>query len=1313
MNINKQVVDQLSRWFVRRDKDTTFGGHLLPSAESTYNIGSSDRRVNVLYARAVVADNLGTTEGGGIGNADTVDGYDASSTPTANTLLPLDGSAQFPTSVYPNALLVDGSRTLTGNLSVNAGITIDGVDISAHASNTDAHHSRSHGITSSSDHTVTGTTQQLVGLTGTNTLGLLTPTSQPGASSQILKTDSDGAIRLERLGIKNAPSAYYNIYSIQNTTAPGTSMGGILNTTMISDTSTYFNSGIFILEQTQTTGSNSLALTNILSRYVHNTTSDHSGTITNVQAELYSYSTGDVSNLIDFLAGGGYNQTGNTSVGSRFGIKIQNLNFPMTGTQYGLQVDNLTSGNANYAIYTGSGKVQLGDTVGIKISPVDNTGLYVYQLRNGVVNSHIYGAHIQALSSDFQSAYSLTGLYVQSYFQDTNNSSLNSVGGELSVMHSTGATLLNATGVYTNAYLYSGGEYTNWYGFQVGGGFFPSGGSIGNRRAVYVAPPATNVVNNYGLLVDDQRNATGSTYSIYAGGGDIYLAYGDMILNTIDIETSNYESQTTGWAIGYDGSADFRTIYADEMHVQAFIAEIYEAFVGAIIVTKSKGRLSRNFTIPSTGNSGTIYFEDLEGWDDTQLFASSDYILLRYIDMSGGGLIVTDVWGTVSAYSDLGGGEQSYTFTTTDDGGVSSSVIYAGAIALDYGQSGSGSQGTWEATVLDVDSPYSQVRTWTTNPWTPANWTTHLRLGNLEGITSTLEYGLWAGQGTGSTDTWILLSDQNAEIHNMPLKINDGSNDTILLEPSTPYFSIGSTAPTSYSSGSGIWMGKDSSTFKFRVGNPSGIRFAWDGTDVYVGGSAEYVKVSSSGLSLYGNSTEVIKLDTSGNAIFGQVATDQGNMYWNATTKQLEFRGGTGGTIVQAYVDTDGTIAAGQGMIRLTRLGEIIYRSGIAVDAQISSISKGGLYFVERGTAYNETITSYSWVLATSAVSSELISNTGWETNTSNWTMTAQSEEDAEYGRETTSTAPEGSYVGYINLSHGDIVDWDHAEIYSNTWSASSGDRFVVSFWFRTSYAFQLYAKYKSSVWVEWETAGTSTDRVYLEVGNTGEWRFFYTITDSAPASTTGGTLHIRVDLATTDSIIRVQLDKVSVKKLDNYAGIEFNNYDSSSTIYGNTLISSGSLTVGYTTPSSTEGDILYTGDLLARRGSTNYNGYIYVPVTPTNMIDSSNNTWDFSYSASTGTYTFLNDSYNSWPSQAKALVVLFGGMWASASNSSTMSVRESGGSVNSAQIRAGSADIFQMQQAIIPCDSDGDIEIIVAGATSTASGCRLIGYFI
>lgn len=79
--------------------------------------------------------------------------------------------------------------------------------ISTHASDVNAHHNRSHAITSASDHTVTGAALDVVGLTTTNTLGILTPSAAvSSAVSALLKTDSNGRVRVRGLGINGAPT---------------------------------------------------------------------------------------------------------------------------------------------------------------------------------------------------------------------------------------------------------------------------------------------------------------------------------------------------------------------------------------------------------------------------------------------------------------------------------------------------------------------------------------------------------------------------------------------------------------------------------------------------------------------------------------------------------------------------------------------------------------------------------------------------------------------------------------------------------------------------------------------------------------------------------------------------------------------------------------------------------------------------------------------------------------------------------------------------------------------------------------------------
>ena len=372
-----------------------------------------------------------------------------------------------------------------------------------------------------------------------------------------------------------------------------------------------------------------------------------------------------------------------------------------------------------------------------------------------------------------------------------------------------------------------------------------------------------------------------STIITYAGGltispvGDLTLSPGDeliidpsgnaMIINaSVDISTNNFVSQSTGWNINYDGSADFRNLYADELFVKAFTAEVYSALAGGLIITKSRAELTRDFTIPNTSGTATLYVSDLEGLSDTAVFVAGDYIRLRVIDRSGGGLVVTDVYGTVASYTNLSGGEQSWTFTTTTAGYSSSDVIYAGSVALDYGQTGSGSTGVWEVTVLDPSgSPYSQVQTWSgVSGGEPTTFTTWTRIGNLDGLSGIgEEYGIYAGQGLTDSDPYVLITDQQVDLHNIPITIHDGVAERIKLDPSGPTFALGASTPSAFLTGDGIWMGNDSGTYKFRVGDVNGEVFYWDGSTFYLGVVAsEHIRADGTTVAFYNNTTKMAEL---------------------------------------------------------------------------------------------------------------------------------------------------------------------------------------------------------------------------------------------------------------------------------------------------------------------------------------------------------------------------------------------------------------------------------------------------------------------
>lgn len=79
----------------------------------------------------------------------------------------------------------------------------------------DQHHAQVHDITSA-NHTVTGSFLQLVGLTGTNALGLLTPSFDPGAASAILRTNSLGYLTLQMLALRGNVLRSLGVLALRN-----------------------------------------------------------------------------------------------------------------------------------------------------------------------------------------------------------------------------------------------------------------------------------------------------------------------------------------------------------------------------------------------------------------------------------------------------------------------------------------------------------------------------------------------------------------------------------------------------------------------------------------------------------------------------------------------------------------------------------------------------------------------------------------------------------------------------------------------------------------------------------------------------------------------------------------------------------------------------------------------------------------------------------------------------------------------------------------------------------------------------------------
>ncbi|MEM7133424.1 MAG: hypothetical protein AAF702_44420 [Chloroflexota bacterium] len=251
-------------------------------------------------------------------------------------------------------------------------------------------------------------------------------------------------------------------------------------------------------------------------------------------------------------------------------------------------------------------------------------------------------------------------------------------------------------------------------------------------------------------LVGDGLGSVGNNLEVRAGNG-LALSSGSVVVDeahnfawtglhthAANISSPGAVTGQTGWTITPAGDADFRDIQADTLIVDAFVADTNLALAGSEYITISGATVAEDFVSPATTGTLTVY----DNLADTQSFRSGDTVALRYIDR-GTGLDVGFVYGTVTSYVDLPEGKQSWTFTRTS--GVSGKRTPAGVWAIGFGVPG---DGVIKSTVNDVTSPYIDMATWTGTAHNPANFTTHLRLGNLAGISdpdlNPTGYGIYA-----------------------------------------------------------------------------------------------------------------------------------------------------------------------------------------------------------------------------------------------------------------------------------------------------------------------------------------------------------------------------------------------------------------------------------------------------------------------------------------------------------------------------------------------------------------------------------------
>lgn len=119
-----------------------------------------------------------------------------------------------------------------------------------------------------------------------------------------------------------------------------------------------------------------------------------------------------------------------------------------------------------------------------------------------------------------------------------------------------------------------------------------------------------------------------------------------------------------------------------------------------------------------------------------------------------------------------------------------------------------------------------------------------------------------------------------------------------------------------------------------------------------------------------------------------------------------------------------------------------------------------------------------------------------------------------------------------------------------------------------------------------------------------------------------------------------------------------------------------------------------------------------YIPVTPTDLVDSDGNTWA-SAARNTGTYTFRpSDNSSLWVPTARAVHLSVYAVWAAASVTSSLNVRRTSAAATQIQCRALVADIGSDINGNVSLDTSGYFYVVIVGANTGGCRLRLLGYY-
>ncbi len=312
--------------------------------------------------------------------------------------------------------------------------------------------------------------------------------------------------------------------------------------------------------------------------------------------------------------------------------------------------------------------------------------------------------------------------------------------------------------------------------------------------------------NDFDVKMGVDLDFTSSNPSIKGGAGNLTITAGNRIRlvpeggpdsakvvmpTDVYIGSETYVARNTGWEVDNKGFADFRFIFANEMHVEVFVADENLVLQSLLTVSKSTGTLSADFTIPQAGNAAFFQVNDSVNIDG-KIFQDDDVVMFYQAEWgaSGDPLIIAAAYGVVTNYSAQAEDTQQWLFTRLSgfEGGtmVGGTIIETSGIVIDWGVDGDGiyeisavTNVTEGGTPNDRTNygPYARSLNWTGSPY--SSELTSIQ-GQLRTATGVHEFGIWGGSidaGDANLSNYFKASDKGIVLQNGSIDIYSKDNN--------------------------------------------------------------------------------------------------------------------------------------------------------------------------------------------------------------------------------------------------------------------------------------------------------------------------------------------------------------------------------------------------------------------------------------------------------------------------------------------------------------------------------------------------------